>query len=66
MPEGTKTNGLGVLDIDKDIVKMIDKAGGLDENLRVHSIRFDHHFNYYSPFNTTDSWGFRNFLNTLS
>ena len=26
MPEGTKTNGLGVLDIDKDLVQMISAA----------------------------------------
>lgn len=66
MPEGTKTNGLGVLNIDADIVKLIENAGGLNENLRVHAIRFDHEFSYFSPYNTTDSWGFRNLSNTIS
>lgn len=42
MPEGTKTNGLGILNIEKDLVKMIAVAAGTDENLRVHSVRFDH------------------------
>lgn len=42
MPEGTKTNGLGIIDIEKGIVEMIAQAAGLEQNLRVHSIRFDH------------------------
>ena len=42
MPEGTKTNGLGILDIEKDIIKMIDDAAGPDTNLKVHALRFDH------------------------
>lgn len=66
MPEGTKTNGLGVLDINKDVVKMIEKAGGLDENLRINAIRFEHTFAYFSPFNTTDSWGFSHLFSVVA
>ena len=66
MPEGTKTNGLGVLNIDKDLVKMISTACSSEENMRCHSLRFDHEFNYYAAYNTTDTWGFRNFTNTIS
>ena len=42
MPEGTKTNGLGIIDIEKGIIEMIIEASGMEQNLRVHSIRFDH------------------------
>mmetsp|Transcript_33369 Transcript_33369/g.51182 ORF Transcript_33369/g.51182 Transcript_33369/m.51182 type:complete len:86 (+) Transcript_33369:515-772(+) len=41
-PEGSKTNGLGILNIEKGIIDMIKRAGGLDENLRVTAVRFDH------------------------
>ena len=44
MPEGTKTNGVGILNVDMDISKMIAKAADPDNNMRVHSIRFDHQF----------------------
>ena len=64
-PEGTKTNGLGVLEIPKDIVKMILEAGSLNGNLRIHSFRFDYEYKYFAPMNTTDSWGIRNFLNNV-
>jgi len=66
MPEGTKTNGNGVLKIDKDVVKMIEKAGSLDENLRITAMRFEHTFAYLSPYNTTDYWGFSNFINVVT
>ena len=56
-PEGTKTNGLGILNIDEGLVEMIGNAAGLEENLRVHAIRFDHKFQYFSPYNTTDRLG---------
>ena len=42
MPEGTKTNGLGIIDIEKGIAEMIIDAAEKEQNLRVHSIRFDH------------------------
>lgn len=57
MPEGSKTNGLGILNIDKDIVKIINEAAGPNENLRMHSIRFDHTFSYFSPYNSYDESG---------
>ena len=42
MPEGTKTNGLGVIDIELDIMKIIHDAANPTNNLRIHAIRFDH------------------------
>lgn len=40
-PEGTKTNGQGVIDIENNIISIIVQAA-LPENLKVHSVRFDH------------------------
>ena len=65
MPEGSKTNGLGILNIEKDIVKMINTAAGMNENLRIHALRFDHQFNYYSPYNSHDETGFYHFVGCL-
>jgi len=65
-PEGTKTNGLGVLNIDEGVIKLIDEAAHLDSNLRVHAVRFDHQFAYYSPINTTEYSGLHNFLGTIA
>lgn len=62
MPEGTKTNGLGIIDIEKGIIEMIVEAAGVEHNLSVHSIRFDHTFKYYAPYNTTDTLGLYNFI----
>ena len=62
MPEGTKTNGLGIIDIEKGIIEMIIEAAGMEHNLRVHSIRFDHQFKYFAPYNTTDTTGIMNFI----
>ena len=65
MPEGSKTNGLGILNLEKEIVKMITKAAGTDENLRVHSIRFDHTYKYFSPYNSYDENGWKLFFGCL-
>lgn len=62
MPEGTKTNGLGIIDIEKGIIEMIIEASGMEQNLCVHSIRFDHQFKYFAPYNTTDTTGIMNFI----
>jgi hypothetical protein len=53
-PEGTKTNGLGVLDIEVDLVQMIGVAA---KTLKIHSFRFDYEFRYWAPMNTTDEEG---------
>lgn len=65
-PECTKTNGNGVLNLEMDIVKMIGKAAHPDENLRIHALRFDHVFEYHSPYNTHDEWGFVHYFNMLT
>ena len=64
-PEGTKTNGLGVLEIPKELIKMICEAGSLNGNLRIHSMRFDYEYKYFAPMNTTDSWGIRNVVDNV-
>lgn len=60
MPEGTKTNGLGVLNIERGIIKMFTDASTPEQNLRLHTLRFDHLFNYRPSYNTTDELGISN------
>ena len=62
MPEGTKTNGLGIIDIEKGILDIIIDACEKKNELRVHSIRFDHIFKYFSPYNTTSASGWTSFI----
>lgn len=64
-PEGTKTNGVGILKIDEGVIKLIDDAAQPDSNLRIHAIRFDHTFTYFSPYNSTDDLGIRTFFATI-
>ena len=64
-PEGTKTNGQGVIDIENDIISIIVQAA-IPENLKVHTIRFDHTFTYFSAYNTTDQLGLKTFFSTIS
>lgn len=61
-PEGTKTNGTGVLQIDKGVIELITTAASKD-NLAIHSLRFDYDFKYWCPINTTDQSGLMNLLN---
>lgn len=64
-PEGTKTNGLGILNIEEDIITIIAQAA-VSEGMKVHAIRFDHLFEYFCPYNTTNTSGLKNFFSTLS
>jgi len=66
MPEGSKTNGVGILNIDMEISKIISAAADAENNMRVHSIRFDHQFSYYSAYNSTDSLGIRSIIGCCS
>jgi hypothetical protein len=66
MPEGTKTNGLGILNIEKDIVEIISKACESDQKLSITCIRFDHLFAYFSPYNSYDSLGFKNAIGIMT
>jgi len=63
-PEGTKTNGLGVLQIDKDLIKMITDAA-YKGGLKIHTLRFDYEFKYWAPMNTTDQSGYGNLLSSI-
>ena len=65
MPEGSKTNGLGILNIERDIVDMIYKACSKDQDLVVNAIRFDHVFLYYSPYNSYDKKGYSNLFGIM-
>lgn len=65
MPEGTKTNGLGILNIERDIIEMIAKACEADQGLKIHAIRFDHIFKHFSPYNSYDSNGIWNAMGIL-
>ena len=47
------------MNIDEGVIKLIDDAAKPESNLRIHAIRFDHTFNYYSPYNSTDQLGLR-------
>jgi hypothetical protein len=66
MPEGTKTNGLGILNIERDIVDMISKACESGVGLKIHAIRFDHVFKHFSPYNSYDSFGFKNAIGIMT
>ena len=63
-PEGTKTNGLGVLEIDVDLIRMIAEAADKGA-LKIHSLRFDYEFKFYAPMNTTDESGYTNLLGSI-
>ena len=63
-PEGTKTNGLGILNIDSGVIDLIEQA--VNDNLKVHCIRFDHTFKYHNPYNSTDQLGLVSSLWTIS
>lgn len=60
-PEGTKTNGRGILHIEDDIIKMIASC-----KEKVHTLRFDYDFQYASPYNSTDVKGFKTVLKMLT
>ena len=63
-PEGTKTNGTGVLQIDKEVIALICKTDKKD-NLKIHSLRFDYDFKYWCPINTTEQSGLMNLLESV-
>ena len=62
-PEGTKTNGVGVLKVDPGMIQLIVDACN---DFRVASLRFDHQFKYYSPYNTVDTTGIKSFFSVIS
>ncbi len=55
-PEGSKTNGRGILAFEEDIVEMILAAS--EKKMRIHTVRFDYGYEFVSPYNTTDVFGF--------
>ena len=63
-PEGTKTNGRGILHVEDDIVTLLSNAA--NSGLKLHSIRFDYEFDYASPTNTTDVLGLKTLITVLT
>lgn len=55
-PELSKTNGLGILNIEADIIAMIVEAAK-NKEIKITAIRFDHKFKYFSSFNSYDEVG---------
>jgi len=60
-PEGTKTNGRGILTFEEDIVSLI-----LSTKRRIHAVRFDYGFEYASPYNTIDVYGLRSLAKIIT
>lgn len=59
-PEGTKTNGMGVLQFPEEVSKQLLRAKP------IHAIRFDYIFTYFSPYNTTERRGIWYWITLLS
>ena len=60
-PEGTKTNGRGILTFEDDIVSLITTT-----KRRVHAVRFDYGFEFASPYNTVDVYGLRSLAKIIT
>ena len=60
-PEGTKTNGRGILNFENDITKML-----LHTKTSLHAIRFNYDFEYTSPYNITDIIGLKSMVKLLT
>lgn len=56
-PEGTKTNGMGILNFEEGVSEIIIKAA-LD-GMHVHTLRFDYAYNHSTPYNSTDVFGLK-------
>jgi hypothetical protein len=63
-PEGTKTNGRGILHFPEGIFDIILKSA--KSNLRVHTLRFDYDFEFASPYNTADISGIKTAVKLLT
>ena len=63
-PQCARTNGKGVLNVPPQVCKMIE--GALQDGFKVHSIRFDYDFAYFSPYNSTSTGGKAHALGQLS
>lgn len=63
-PQCARTNGRGVLDFPSSVVQMISKA--IEDGFKIHAVRIDYDFSYFSPYNTTDVNGWRHSIGLLS
>lgn len=62
-PQCAKTNGRGVLDFPANVPDMLEKA---KSDFKIHSLRFDYEFTYFSPYNTTDVLGLKHTIGMLA
>jgi hypothetical protein len=63
-PEGSKTNGRGILQLEEGIVEVL--ANAAKSGMKVHTLRFDYEFEYASPYNTTDVLGLKHMIKVLT
>ena len=63
-PEGSKTNGRGILQLEEGIVEVLAKAA--KSGMKVHTLRFDYEFEHASPYNTTDVLGLKHMIKVLT
>ena len=63
-PEGSKTNGRGILQLEEGIVEVLTNAA--KSGMKVHTLRFDYEFEYASPYNTTDVLGLKHMIKVLT
>ena len=63
-PEGSKTNGRGILQLEEGIVEVLAKAA--KSGMKIHTLRFDYEFEYASPYNTTDVLGLKHMIKVLT
>jgi 1-acyl-sn-glycerol-3-phosphate acyltransferase len=63
-PEGTKTNGRGILQLEDSVVSLLVQAA--NSGLKLHTLRFDYEFEHASPYNTTDVPGIMTLIKVLT
>lgn len=63
-PEGSKTNGRGILQLEEGIVEVLTNAA--KSGMKIHTLRFDYEFEHASPYNTTDLLGLRHVIKVLT
>jgi len=63
-PEGSKTNGRGILQLEEGIVEVLTNAA--KSGMKVHTLRFDYEFEYASLYNTTDVLGLKHMIKVLT
>jgi len=63
-PEGTKSNGRGILSFESDIINVL--LASIKQGLHLHTLRFDYEFTYTSPYNTINTSGLAQVIKLLT